>query len=55
MKGTISKEFTESTVYEKNKHDFLSVHEGAFCHLFVRLSSATSFEPISGNFDMELG
>jgi hypothetical protein len=33
----------------------LSVHEGAFYQLFVRLSSATSFEPISGDFDVPLG
>ena len=31
------------------------VHEGAFYQLFVRLSSATSFEPYSGNFDMQSG
>ena len=31
------------------------VHEGAFYQLFVRLSSATSFEPIFGNIDVPLG
>ena len=47
-----------------NRHKFRSpsyqvnyahAHEGAFCQLFVRLSSATSFEPISGNIDVPLG
>ena len=32
-----------------------TVHEGAFYQLFVRLSSATSFEPIFGNIDVPLG
>ena len=31
------------------------VHDRAFYQLFVRLSSATSFEPIFGNIDMQLG
>ena len=31
------------------------VHIGAFYQLFVRLSSATSFEPIFGNFVVPLG
>ena len=31
------------------------LHEGAFYQLFVRLSSATSFEPIFGNIDVPLG
>ena len=35
--------------------DPLIVHEGAFYQLFVRLSSATSFEPIFGNIDVPLG
>ena len=37
-------------------HSFVfTVQEGAFYQLFVLLSSATSFEPISGNFDVPLG
>ena len=32
-----------------------TLHEGAFYQLFVRLSSATSFEPISGNVGIQLG
>ena len=32
-----------------------TVHEGAFYQLLVRLSSATSFEHISGNIDVPLG
>ena len=32
-----------------------TLHEGAFYQLFVRLSSATSFEPIFGNIDVPLG
>ena len=32
-----------------------TAHEGAFYQLFVWLSSATSFEPISGNIDVPLG
>ena len=31
------------------------MHIGAFYQLFVRLSSATSFEPIFGNIDVPLG
>ena len=33
----------------------MTVHEGAFYQLFVRLSSATSFELIFGNIDVPLG
>ena len=36
-------------------HPHYTVHEGAFYQLFVRLSSATSFEPIFGNIDVPLG
>ena len=34
---------------------FITLHEGVFYQLFVRLSSATTFEPISGNIDVPLG
>ena len=35
--------------------DHTPLQEGAFYQLFVRLSSTTSFEPISGNIDVPLG
>ena len=37
------------------KQNNYAVHEGAFYQLFVRLSSATSFELIFGNFDAPVG
>ena len=38
-----------------NLRHFTTVHIGAFYQIFVQLSSATSFEPISGNIDVLLG
>ena len=35
--------------------EFGPLHRGAFYQVFVRVSSATSFEPISGKIDTPLG
>ena len=42
-------------VYHEINFAINTPHEGAFYQLFVLLSSATSFEPISGNIDVPLG
>ena len=44
--------FQHATMTSMN---FVQVHIGAFYQLFVRLSTATSFELISGNIDVPLG
>ena len=44
-----------TTTGEFKTYIHCTVHEGAFYQLFVQLSSATTFEPISGNIDVPLG